>query len=141
MGAFTCWHPLWCSTGSFWSLPPLSRVMGMIAQSREQLLQLWISNPAVLSGFPQPRGDLMALFSCCFASGSGELTGLGQKLWVTGRISSRARISGLQPADCVLWGSWRRGSFGALVLLCLAKAVRPKNKAWFPSVGSSVETR
>lgn len=79
--------------------------MGMIAQSHEQLLQLWISNPAVLSGFPQPRGDLMALFSCCFASGSGELTGLGQKLWVTGRISSRARISGLQPADRVLWGS------------------------------------
>lgn len=30
--------------------------MGMIALSLEQLLQLWISKPAVLSGFPQPRG-------------------------------------------------------------------------------------
>lgn len=37
----------------FWSL--LSRVMGMIVLSLEQLLQLWISKPAALSDFPQPR--------------------------------------------------------------------------------------
>lgn len=37
----------------FWSLPLLSRVMGIIVLSLEQL---WVSKPAVLSGFPQPHG-------------------------------------------------------------------------------------
>lgn len=74
----------------------------------------------------------MALFSCCFASGLGELTGLTQKLRVTGRISSRARISGSQPAYHVLWGSWRRGNFGVLMLLCLAKAIRLDDKDGLP---------
>lgn len=40
----------------FWSLSLLSRVMAMIVLSLEQLLQLWVSKPAGLLGFPQPHG-------------------------------------------------------------------------------------
>lgn len=84
----------------FWSLPLLSSMMGMVALSLEKLLQLWISKSAVLSDFPQPRGCLRLCSTV--ASGSGELTGLSEKLRVTGRVSSRATINGSQPAYHVL---------------------------------------